>query len=161
MTGRPQPRSQAWSRPWAEFALQQVGSTTGSLRVGDAERDEAAAALGEHFAQGRLSREEYDDRLAAAFAAKTGGELQSLFRDLPAPRPGTPIRVAAARPRPGRPRGFRLPLFPLFLVLIGLAIVLDAWWVLFIGLGVAFCLRSSRRQRAWRHMSHGHYPARS
>ncbi|WP_109509730.1 DUF1707 SHOCT-like domain-containing protein [Nocardioides speluncae] len=158
MTARPQqPWSSARPRPWAEFALQQVASANGSLRVGDAEREEAASALGEHFAQGRLSREEYDDRLAAAFAAKTGGDLQQLFRDLPAPHPGAPARVAAARPRPGRPRGFRLPVFPMLLVLIGLAIVLDAWWVLFVGLGVVWCLGSSRRRRRWHAAYHQPY----
>ena len=32
------------------------------LRIGDAERDHAAKALGEHYATGRISKEEYDPR---------------------------------------------------------------------------------------------------
>ncbi|GAA4628897.1 DUF1707 domain-containing protein [Actinoallomurus vinaceus] len=54
------------------------------LRVGDAERDEVASALHEHFAQGRLTREELDERLSAALSAKTVGDLRKVTRDLPA-----------------------------------------------------------------------------
>lgn len=61
------------------------------LRVGDAERDAVASALHEHFAQGRLDREELDERLSAALAAKTVGDLREVIRDLPA----TPHPVAA------------------------------------------------------------------
>jgi hypothetical protein len=53
------------------------------MRVSDAEREAAAAELQEHFASGRLNQEELDERLAAAFAAKTRGDLNALFTDLP------------------------------------------------------------------------------
>ena len=53
------------------------------MRVSDAEREAAAAELREHFASGRLDQEELDERLAAAFAAKTRGDLHALFTDLP------------------------------------------------------------------------------
>jgi hypothetical protein len=54
------------------------------LRVGDAERDQVASALHEHFAQGRLTREELDERLTAALSAKTVGDLRTVTEDLPA-----------------------------------------------------------------------------
>ena len=53
------------------------------MRVSDAEREAAATELREHFASGRLDQEELDDRLTAAFAAKTRGDLKTLFADLP------------------------------------------------------------------------------
>jgi hypothetical protein len=53
------------------------------MRVSDAEREAAAAELREHFASGRLNQDELDERLAAAFAAKTRGDLNALFADLP------------------------------------------------------------------------------
>jgi hypothetical protein len=53
------------------------------MRVSDAEREAAAAELQEHFASGRLNQDELDERLAAAFAAKTRGDLNALFTDLP------------------------------------------------------------------------------
>lgn len=56
------------------------------LRVGDAERDEVASALHEHFAQGRLTREELDERLSTALSAKTVGDLREVTRDLPGSR---------------------------------------------------------------------------
>ncbi|MEU1429826.1 DUF1707 domain-containing protein [Nocardia sp. NPDC005746] len=78
-----------------------------TVRVGTAEREQAAAALGEHFAAGRLDLAEYDDRVGRAYAAKTAGELAVLFGDLPRPQPPAP-RVQAAPPAPRRP----LPLVP-------------------------------------------------
>ena len=53
------------------------------VRVGDADRDAAAAALGEHFAQGRLTLDELDARLDATLTATTHGELSQATWDLP------------------------------------------------------------------------------
>ena len=53
------------------------------LRVGDADRDAAAAALGEHFAQGRLTLDELNARLDATLTATTHGELSQAAHDLP------------------------------------------------------------------------------
>ncbi|MCK2217518.1 DUF1707 domain-containing protein [Actinomadura sp. ATCC 31491] len=57
------------------------------LRIGDAEREQTMEALREHFAQGRLTREELDERLDHALAAKTGRDLAQVTADLPGPRP--------------------------------------------------------------------------
>jgi hypothetical protein len=64
------------------------------LRIGDAEREAAIAALGEHYAAGRLTKEEYDERAARAWAARTGSALWPLFADLPR----TDARSAAEPP---------------------------------------------------------------
>jgi len=53
------------------------------MRVGDAEREAAAAELREHFASGRLTQDELNERLDQAFAAKTRGDLHALMIDLP------------------------------------------------------------------------------
>jgi Domain of unknown function (DUF1707)/Winged helix DNA-binding domain len=53
------------------------------VRVGDADRDAAAAALGEHFAQGRLTLDELNARLDATLTATTHRELSQAARDLP------------------------------------------------------------------------------
>ena len=53
------------------------------MRAGDADRDAAAAALGEHFAQGRLTLDELDVRLDATLTATTHGELSQAAWDLP------------------------------------------------------------------------------
>ena len=56
-----------------------------ALRIGDAERDAAAADLGEHYAAGRLSLDELNERLDAVFSAKTLGQLTRIMTDLPGP----------------------------------------------------------------------------
>jgi hypothetical protein len=55
------------------------------LRIGDAERDAAAADLGEHFVAGRLSLDELHERLGDVFSAKTQGQLSRIMADLPGP----------------------------------------------------------------------------
>jgi hypothetical protein len=53
------------------------------LRAADADRAAVATVLGQHMSAGRLTVEEYDERLARAYAAKTYGELDELTADLP------------------------------------------------------------------------------
>jgi DUF1707 SHOCT-like domain len=53
------------------------------IRASDADRDRTAALLREHHAAGRLSADEFNERLDQAYAAKTLGELDQLLSDLP------------------------------------------------------------------------------
>jgi hypothetical protein len=54
------------------------------IRASDADRDRTAALLREHHAAGRLTADEFQERLDKAYAAKTLGELDELLADLPA-----------------------------------------------------------------------------
>ena len=54
-----------------------------NVRVGDADREAVAAQLREHYADGRLTLEELNERLDQAFAAKTKADLNTVMRDLP------------------------------------------------------------------------------
>jgi hypothetical protein len=54
------------------------------IRASDADRDRVASLLREHHAAGRLTAEEFHERLEAAYAAKTLGQLDELLADLPA-----------------------------------------------------------------------------
>ncbi|MEU7000553.1 DUF1707 domain-containing protein [Nonomuraea sp. NPDC046570] len=65
------------------------------LRVGDAERDETTAALREHYAQGRLTREELDERLDQALNARTARDLAEVCADLPSYGVSPPSRRPA------------------------------------------------------------------
>jgi hypothetical protein len=71
------------------------------LRIGDAERDAAAADLGDHYVAGRLSLDELHERLSQVFAAKTSGQLWHVMADLPGARPPW---VAWPAPLPAAPR---------------------------------------------------------
>ena len=66
----------------------------GGAAVTDANRDAAAAQLREHYAAGRLSLDEFQDRLDALYRAQTGRELGLVTDSLPheavAIPPGTP-----------------------------------------------------------------------
>lgn len=73
-----------------------------SIRVGNAEREWAVAELGEHLAQGRLDPDEYAERAAAAYSARTDDQLDALFVDLPRPA-AAPAPVAHPAPYPARP----------------------------------------------------------
>ena len=53
------------------------------IRASDEDRGRTAAALGEHYAAGRLTLEEFQERLDKAYAATTLGELDRLMSDLP------------------------------------------------------------------------------
>jgi hypothetical protein len=84
------------------------------LRVSDAERDAVASELGQHFQDGRLDRVDFDERVGAAIAARTRGDLDSLLTDLPQGSPGQqggrisepePVGAAGARPWHGAQRG--------------------------------------------------------
>ncbi len=76
-------------------------ATQPSLRIGDSERDAVAAELREHYAHGRLTLEEFNERLDAVFAAKTQRDLSRLTSDLPHVRSGgAPLPSQRTRPGP-------------------------------------------------------------
>ena len=74
------------------------------IRASDADRERTTTLLREHHAEGRLSAEEFNDRLDQALAAKTIGELDALLADLP----GIDLyRLPAAGIRPAPPGALR------------------------------------------------------
>jgi hypothetical protein len=54
-----------------------------NLRVSDAERQAVARRLERAFRDGRLTVVEFDQRVQAAYAAQTRGDLDDLTEDLP------------------------------------------------------------------------------
>jgi DNA-binding PadR family transcriptional regulator len=55
------------------------------IRISDHDREQATARLCDHFAEGRLTREELDERITAALNATTAGDLRRVMADLPEP----------------------------------------------------------------------------
>jgi DNA-binding PadR family transcriptional regulator len=68
----PGPAARAPSQPSAD-----------QIRASDADREQAVASLRDHFAEGRLTRAELDERLITALSARTAGDLRRLMADLP------------------------------------------------------------------------------
>jgi hypothetical protein len=56
---------------------------TGGLRASDADREAMAKILRQHYSDGRLDAQEYDERINHCYAAKTVRELDELLLDLP------------------------------------------------------------------------------
>lgn len=56
---------------------------TDRLLASDADRARYADRLGDAFAEGRLTREEYDERLTATMSGRTYGDLKNVLADLP------------------------------------------------------------------------------
>jgi hypothetical protein len=61
-----------------------------SFRVSDAEREHAVVVLREHLLAGRLTLEEFTERVEAALRARVGGELAAVQEDLPPVFQGAP-----------------------------------------------------------------------
>ena len=63
----------------------------GNLRASDADRDQVATLLSTAYAEGRLSREEHDERIDQLMAAKTFDDLLPITQDLVIVGPPAPV----------------------------------------------------------------------
>jgi uncharacterized membrane protein len=100
------------------------------MRISDSDRDRAAARLREHYAEGRLTAEELDERITAALNARTVGDLRRVMADLPDPSLAQPNpAMPNAAPWALRRRGPRL--LPLVLVMLFAGLLLPGGWVVF------------------------------
>jgi Domain of unknown function (DUF1707)/Cell wall-active antibiotics response 4TMS YvqF len=86
----------------------------GELRASDADRDRAAEVLRTAAGEGRLTLDELDERLHAAYTARTYAELEAVTRDLPEGTVGVAatagVPAAAADERLGGHWGSRVAL---------------------------------------------------
>jgi hypothetical protein len=134
------------------------------IRASDADRERIASRLREHYAEGRLTSEELEERVAAALSARTYGDLRHVMAGLPepgmAPQPwGWPLPAA---PRPVMVRTGP-PLLPLAFLFLFMALLLPGGGWLFFGFfqalvlfaliaaGVGLFAASRARRRIRRH----------
>ncbi len=142
------------------------------IRISDADRDRIAARLRDHFAEGRLTADELDERLTAALSAKTFGDLRRVMADLPEPA----LAPLTGQPFPARPASARIVhyhrprIFPIVAIaLLAAVLIPGAGWVLAAVLkavlvawliaclvGVFLAARFGRRlRRSWQDGNHG------
>ena len=116
------------------------------LRLGDAERDQAIIRLSEHYAAGRLDKEEFDERSDAVWTARTYADLAPIFADL-GPSPSEQVhRGRTGRRGPWSRRGpFPVPFVPLLFVLIALTVLTHIPFVLLAFLACGFVFLRRRR----------------
>ena len=67
-----------------------------SLRASDADRETYVTVLREAYAEGRLDADEYEERMDAAYRARTYGDLLPLLADLPTTAAAMPVPPPAA-----------------------------------------------------------------
>lgn len=124
-----------------------------ALRASDADRERVATLLREHYSEGRLTVDEFQERLERTYAARTLGELDVLTADLPvaAPPPSEPHSEVRHDLR-ARLAGYAV--ISVFLILIWALTGLGYFWPIWpiLGLGLALSLRalgvhSSSRER--------------
>ena len=60
-----------------------LSARRGKMRAADADRDRVIEFLNVAYSEGRLSKDEYEDRLANAFSARTYADLDHIVADLP------------------------------------------------------------------------------
>ena len=122
-----------------------MGELQPRMRAGDKDRQRVVEQLGKHFGEGRLTVEEFDERVIRAHASVYLDELPALTADLPRdPEP------------PRRPARSRMLVPSVFVLLIA---VLLAWTVVtavvygappFFALVLLFLfLRHRRSSRRW------------
>ncbi len=85
---------------WSSFTHDPRDAQYQSIRASDQDRGVVQQALTEAYADGRLDREEFDERSEQATGARTLGELSPIVADLVSPRPG---RATAPSSRPATP----------------------------------------------------------
>lgn len=82
-----------------------------AMRASDQDREVVVAALRDAYTAGRLTLEEFDERMTAAYASRTWGELRKLTEDLPAQPvlgsdvPGRHLPASALPAHPPRANG--------------------------------------------------------
>ena len=103
-----------------------------SIRVSDADRDRVAAQLRDHFAAGRITPGELDERLSAALNAKTFGDLRRIMADLPGPVPAPLGAAPPLRTTPAWAVRRRHPPFPplILLALLAALLIPGTGWLL-------------------------------
>jgi len=127
-----------------------------NLRIGDAERDEAITLLREHMSAGRITAEEFDERMSSALTAKTKGELAALFNDLPGRGPstmyGAPAYETSHSQTPLQPTTAGLParrsswtMYAVWAVAIVGCIILIRYWAGFLVLMLLLNLAFNRK----------------
>ena len=93
--------SQPTTPPTAGMGMPAPGAQSqapNGVRIGDHERTEAIDALGSHFAAGRLTLDEFEERSTIAASSKVRSDLDRLFFDLPPLTPQEHQASAAATP---------------------------------------------------------------
>ncbi len=142
---------------WERFSNDPRSSENAALRASDLDRSVALDALAQAFGDGRLDRDEYDERSNGVQTSKTLGELVAPLKDLaPDPASGALVRSSPSqlqtraeqkylRARQGALSGFLIPTLVCWVIWIATSFGsggFDSYfpWPVFVTLGTAIRL---------------------
>jgi hypothetical protein len=125
-------------------------ATDDPIRASDADREAVVATLREAYTAGRLTLDEFDERVTTAYAGKTWGDLRKLTIDLPSqpilgsdvpgrqlpPTTALPSHPARPGPRPDEVQGLQPPPPPRHRPRPLAILVPVAVWILLVAHGV-------------------------
>lgn len=126
-----------------------MSETAPSLRLSDADREAAVSRLHQAGAEGRLDLGELEERVSAAYSARTQADLDPLLADLPAAGTTPPVARRPARGRTAAVRDHTVKFLVPNLICIIIWAATDPggsfWpvWVL-MGTGIAYVVAMSR-----------------
>jgi len=123
-----------------------MGELQPRMRAGDKDRQRVVEQLGKHFAEGRLTIEEFDGRVVRAHASVYLDELPALTADLP--RDPEPQR-RPARPAMRAPNAVLVLLIAMLLAWSMVAVVVHATPPIFAFFLLFLFLRHRRFSRRW------------
>lgn len=148
-----------------------MAAPDGQLRASDAERERIIEVLRRHTADGRLTLEEFEQRVGEALAATTRADLGPVLRELPPLGADAPVEAGTAARRTRWPSldGGRAVLGAVVIVAVATVIATGAWgmwWIVFplmavfggCGRGAASCSGARSRHARDRRPHRGHEP---
>jgi DUF1707 SHOCT-like domain len=105
-------------------------TTDRTMRASDQDRENVVEILRAQYAEGRLTLDEFDERMAAAYAGKTWGDLADLTSDLPvaAPLRTGMVTVPSQQPARGSCSPAARWFWPVVPLLIGVTILVSMPW---------------------------------
>jgi hypothetical protein len=131
-------------------------ATDDPIRASDVDREAVVSTLREAYTAGRLTLDEFDERMAAAYAGKTWGDLRALTADLPVqpvlgadlpdhqPSTAPALPSQPERPEPEAGEDPRVPVGPSRRSPVAILIPVAVWTLLVVhgsvGPGVVFLL---------------------
>jgi hypothetical protein len=127
---------------------QAMGELQPRMRAGDQERQRVVEKLGKHFGEGRLTVEEFDERVIRAHASVYLDELPALTADLPGDQEPH-RRSTGTRPRIPMPAGVLLILLAVLLAWSIVAAVITGAPPIFALFLLFLFLRHRRWSRRW------------
>ncbi len=126
------------SMPWGDFSADPRDPTTASLRASDSDREVVLRLLADAYVDGRLTREEHDERVDAVSRSRTLGELPSAVADLvpqSAPNGGALAQASPEELHSRAVRAYKASRWSAFSGLLTITLTLSLIWFVVSGDG--------------------------